>query len=135
MVLIEGEFPLTWFFTTALLSKRETKVSSVYTWTDDTAEGVYPTAGKREKLISHSSCSCCWLSLRGLDGEISFTAQFNFAFKIERDQLHCSVFGAMVRAWRFSDVTECRAVSNLGWCRIFREISCLSTHNLGTLFR
>ena len=41
MVLIEGEFPLTWFFTTALLSKRETKVSSVYTWTDDTAEGVY----------------------------------------------------------------------------------------------
>ena len=40
MVLIEGEFPLTWFFTTALLSKRETKVSSVYTWTDDTAEGV-----------------------------------------------------------------------------------------------
>ena len=40
MVLIEGEFPLTWFFTTALLSKRETKVSSVYTWTDDIAEGV-----------------------------------------------------------------------------------------------
>ena len=41
MVLIEGEFPLTWFLTTALLSKRETKVGSVYTWTDDTAEGVY----------------------------------------------------------------------------------------------
>ena len=40
MVLIEGEFPLTWFLTTALLSKRETKVSSVYTLTDDTAEGV-----------------------------------------------------------------------------------------------
>ena len=45
MVLIEGEFPLTWFFTTALLSKRETKVSSVYTWTDDTAEGVYSLGG------------------------------------------------------------------------------------------
>ena len=45
MVLIEGEFPLTWFFTTALLSKRETKVSSVYTWTDDTAEGVYTSLG------------------------------------------------------------------------------------------
>ena len=38
LVLVEGEFPLTWFSTTALLSKRETKVSSVYTWTDDTAE-------------------------------------------------------------------------------------------------
>ena len=47
MVLIEGEFPLTWFFTTALLSKRETKVSSVYTWTDDTAEGVYRHVSKR----------------------------------------------------------------------------------------
>ena len=41
MVLIGGEFPLTWFLTTALLSKQETKVSSVYTRTDDTAEGVY----------------------------------------------------------------------------------------------
>ena len=41
MVLIEGEFPLTWFLTTALLFKKETKVSSVYTWTEDTAEGVY----------------------------------------------------------------------------------------------
>ena len=40
MVLIEGEFPLTCFLTTASLFKRETKVSSVYTWTDDTAEGV-----------------------------------------------------------------------------------------------
>ena len=40
MVLIEGELPLTWFLITALLFKRETKVSSVYTWTDDTAEGV-----------------------------------------------------------------------------------------------
>ena len=55
MVLIEGEFPLNCFLTTALLSKRETRVSSVYTWTDDTAEGVmnavvqklvdYPIAG------------------------------------------------------------------------------------------
>ena len=40
MVLAGGEFPLTWFFTTALLSKSETKVSSVHTWTCDTAEGV-----------------------------------------------------------------------------------------------
>ena len=38
MVLIE--FPLTCFLITALSSKqRETKVSSFYTWTDDTAEG------------------------------------------------------------------------------------------------
>ena len=40
MGLVEGEFQLTWFFTAALLSKPETKVSSVYTWTGDTAEGV-----------------------------------------------------------------------------------------------
>ena len=46
MVLIEGEFPLTWFFATALLFKRETKVSSVYTWTDGTAEGVSITGFK-----------------------------------------------------------------------------------------
>ena len=36
MGLVEGEFPLT----TALLSKPEMKLSSVYTWTGDTAEGV-----------------------------------------------------------------------------------------------
>ena len=41
MLLIEGEFQLNWFLTTVLLSKRDTKVSSVYTWTNDTAEGVY----------------------------------------------------------------------------------------------
>ena len=29
---MEGEFPITRFLTTALLSKREMKVSSVYTW-------------------------------------------------------------------------------------------------------
>ena len=40
MGLIEEEFPPTWFFTTALLSKPETKVSSVYTWAGDTAEGM-----------------------------------------------------------------------------------------------
>ena len=40
MGLAEGEFPLTWFFTTALLSKPETNNISVYTWTGDTAEGV-----------------------------------------------------------------------------------------------
>ena len=40
MGLVEGEIPLTWFLTTALLFKPETKVSSVYTWTGDTAEGV-----------------------------------------------------------------------------------------------
>ena len=36
MGFVEGEFRLT----TALLSKPETKVSSVYTWTGDTAEGM-----------------------------------------------------------------------------------------------
>ena len=30
----------------------------------------------------------------------------------------------MVRVWRFADVAAGRAVSNLAWCRIFREISC-----------
>ena len=43
--------------------------------------------------------------------------------------------GAMVRAWRSADVAACRAVSNPGWCRIFREISCFSPFNLGTLLR
>ena len=43
--------------------------------------------------------------------------------------------GAMVRAWRFADVASCRAVSNPAWCRIFREISCFSPLNLGTLLR
>ena len=41
----------------------------------------------------------------------------------------------MVRAWRSDDVTACRAVSNPAWCRIFREISCFSPLNLGTLLR
>ena len=41
--------------------------------------------------------------------------------------------GAMVRAWRSADVAACRAVSNPAWCRIFREISCFSPLNLGTL--
>ena len=41
--------------------------------------------------------------------------------------------GAMVRAWRSADVAVCRAVLNTAWCRIFREISCFSTLNLGTL--
>ena len=49
MVLIEGEFPLTWFLTSALLSKREMKVSSVYTWTDDTADVVYIDNGYSSK--------------------------------------------------------------------------------------
>ena len=40
MGLVEGEFSLTCFFTTTLLSKPEMKVNSVYTWTGDTAEGV-----------------------------------------------------------------------------------------------
>ena len=41
--------------------------------------------------------------------------------------------GAKVRAWRSADV--CREVSNPAWCRIFREISCFSPLNLGTLAR
>ena len=43
--------------------------------------------------------------------------------------------GAMVRAWRSVDVAACRAVSNPACCRIFREISCFSPLNLGTLSR
>ena len=43
--------------------------------------------------------------------------------------------GAMARAWRFADVTTCRAVSNPAWCKIFREISCFSPLSLGTLLR
>ena len=43
--------------------------------------------------------------------------------------------GAMVRAWRSADVAACRAVSNLALCRIFRDISCFSHRNLGTLLR
>ena len=43
--------------------------------------------------------------------------------------------GAMVRALRSADVATCRAVSNPAWCRIFREISCFSPLNLGTLLR
>ena len=41
----------------------------------------------------------------------------------------------MVRAWRSVDVAACRAVSNPAWCRIFREVSCFSPLNLGTLLR
>ena len=43
--------------------------------------------------------------------------------------------GAMVRTWRSADVAACPAVSNRAWCRIFREISCSSPLNLGTLLR
>ena len=43
--------------------------------------------------------------------------------------------GAMFRAWRSGDVAACRVVSNPAWCRIFREISCFSPLNLGTLLR
>ena len=32
-------------------------------------------------------------------------------------------------------ITACRAVSNPAWGRIFREISCFSPLNLGTLLR
>ena len=39
----------------------------------------------------------------------------------------------MVRAWRSADVAACRAISNPAWYRIFKEISCFSTLNLGTL--
>ena len=46
MGLVEGECPLTWFLTTALLSKPEMKVSSVYTWRGDTAEGVWIFPGQ-----------------------------------------------------------------------------------------
>ena len=43
--------------------------------------------------------------------------------------------GAMARTRSFANVTACRAVSNPAWCRIFREISCFSPLNIGTLFR
>ena len=42
--------------------------------------------------------------------------------------------GEMVRARSFANVAACRAVSNPAWCRIFREISCFSPLNIGTLF-
>ena len=42
--------------------------------------------------------------------------------------------GAMARVWSFANVTACRAVSNLAWCRIFKEISCFSPLNIGTIF-
>ena len=42
----------------------------------------------------------------------------------------------MVRAWSFANVTACRAASNpTSWGRIFREISCFSPLNIGTLFQ
>ena len=40
----------------------------------------------------------------------------------------------MVRARSFANVTACRVVSNPAWCSIFREISCFSPVNIGTLF-
>ena len=46
MGLVEGEFPLTWFLTNALLSKPEMKVRGVYTWRGDTAEGVWISPGQ-----------------------------------------------------------------------------------------
>ena len=42
--------------------------------------------------------------------------------------------GAMARAQSFADVAACRTVSNPTWYRIFREISCFSPLNIGTLF-
>ena len=47
---------------------------------------------------------------------------------------HREGHGAMVRAWRFDKVATCRVVSNPACCRIFREKSCFSPLNLGTLF-
>ena len=41
----------------------------------------------------------------------------------------------MVRARSFANVAAYRAASNPAWCRIFREISCFSPLNVGTLFR
>ena len=41
----------------------------------------------------------------------------------------------MVKAQSSAIVTACRAVSNPAWCRIFREISCFSPLNIGTLSR
>ena len=41
----------------------------------------------------------------------------------------------MVRVLRSADVAACREVLNPAWCRIFREISCFSPLNLGTLLR
>ena len=38
MGLVEGEILLTWFLTTALLSKPEANVTSVYRWSGHTAE-------------------------------------------------------------------------------------------------
>ena len=43
---VEGEFPLAWFLTAALLSKPEMKVSSVYTWRGASAEGVWIFLGQ-----------------------------------------------------------------------------------------
>ena len=43
--------------------------------------------------------------------------------------------GAMVRARISVNVAACRAVSNPAWCRIFRETSCFSPLNIGTLLR
>ena len=48
---------------------------------------------------------------------------------------HKERHGAMVRALRFDNFPTWRTVSNTAWCRIFRENSCFSPLNLGTLFR
>ena len=41
----------------------------------------------------------------------------------------------MARVRNFANVIACRAVSNPAWCRIFREILCFSSLNIGILFR
>ena len=41
----------------------------------------------------------------------------------------------MVRAWSFANDAVCCTVSEPAWCRIFKEISCFSPPNIGTLFR
>ena len=58
-----------------------------------------------------------------------------WALHQNRNQNHSEANTAVVRARSFADVVACRAVSNPAWCRIFREISCFSPLNLGTLLR
>ena len=53
-----------------------------------------------------------------------------------RSVFHREGHGAMLRARSFFvNCTACRAVSNSAWSRIFRETSCFSPFNIGTLFR
>ena len=53
-----------------------------------------------------------------------------------RSVLHREGHGAMFRALSIVvNRAACRAVSNYAWCRIFRETSCFSPPNFGTLFR